>query len=404
MATYDIVTVGGGVGGAALAKGMAERGYRVLVVERETQFRDRVRGEFVFPWGVAEAKLLGVYDELMQAGGHHPTYWTDYAGSHPQPPRTFAEERPQHLPGLSIYHPAMQEALLRAAESEGAEVRRGTRVTGVECGRKAEVVLQSGDRSETVSARLVVGADGRASLTRKWGEFASHVHPPGNIIAGVLLENVPASPDSSICMINAFASRMVLYLPQTRDSGRAYLVTRAEQGVRLQGDADFAMFLEECTRSGLPDDVLDGARQAGPLASFDGADTWVDHPYRDGCALIGDAAAASDPTWGQGLSLTLRDARALRDVLLNDEDWDTAGHAYALAHDRYYHDVRTAASWFTLVFLQPGPEADALRQHVLPQLGEDRFVLPNTLIGGPDFAPPTDENRAKIFGASLDAT
>jgi 2-polyprenyl-6-methoxyphenol hydroxylase-like FAD-dependent oxidoreductase len=150
VATYDIVTIGG----AALAKGMAERGYRVRVVERETQFRDRVRGEFVFPWGVAESKQLGVYDQ------------------------------------------------------------------GVECGRRAEVVLQSGDRSETVSARLVIGADGRASLTRKWGEFASHVHPPGNIIAGVLLQ--------------------------------------------------------ECARSGLPDGLLDGARQAVPLASFDGADTWVD--------------------------------------------------------------------------------------------------------------------------------
>ena len=65
MATYDLVTVGGGVGGSTLARGMSERGYRVLVIERETQFRDRVRGEFVFPWGVAEAKQLGVYDDLV---------------------------------------------------------------------------------------------------------------------------------------------------------------------------------------------------------------------------------------------------------------------------------------------------------------------------------------------------
>jgi choline dehydrogenase-like flavoprotein len=50
MALYDLVTVGGGVGGAALAKAMAEQGHRVLVIEREKQFKDRVRGEFVFPW------------------------------------------------------------------------------------------------------------------------------------------------------------------------------------------------------------------------------------------------------------------------------------------------------------------------------------------------------------------
>lgn len=34
--SYDIVTVGGGLGGCALAKVMAEAGARVLVVERET--------------------------------------------------------------------------------------------------------------------------------------------------------------------------------------------------------------------------------------------------------------------------------------------------------------------------------------------------------------------------------
>lgn len=57
------------------------------------------------------------------------------------------------------------------------------------------------------------------------------------------------------------------------------------------------------------------ARPSGPLATFDAAHTWVDHPYRDGVALLGDTATSSDPSWGQGLSLTLRDARVLRDHL-----------------------------------------------------------------------------------------
>src|SRR5438093_682427 len=42
MQSYDIITVGGGLAGSALAKAMAERGARVLVVERETHFKDRV--------------------------------------------------------------------------------------------------------------------------------------------------------------------------------------------------------------------------------------------------------------------------------------------------------------------------------------------------------------------------
>ena len=58
---YDLIVVGGGLGGAALAKAMAERGARVLVIERERQFRDRVRGEGIFPWGVIELRRLGLY-------------------------------------------------------------------------------------------------------------------------------------------------------------------------------------------------------------------------------------------------------------------------------------------------------------------------------------------------------
>jgi flavin-dependent dehydrogenase len=51
MAGYDIIAVGGGLGGAAVANVMARAGARVLVVERETHFRDRIRGEFMEPWG-----------------------------------------------------------------------------------------------------------------------------------------------------------------------------------------------------------------------------------------------------------------------------------------------------------------------------------------------------------------
>ena len=35
---------------------MAEHGAKVLVLERETQFKDRVRGEGTMPWGVADAR------------------------------------------------------------------------------------------------------------------------------------------------------------------------------------------------------------------------------------------------------------------------------------------------------------------------------------------------------------
>jgi menaquinone-9 beta-reductase len=124
--SYDIVVVGGGLGGSALAKAMAERGARVLVLEREKQFRDRVRGEELLPWGGAEAKRLEIYDLLRDSCAFEKRWSLGFG-----PDRDFVTTTPHNLPLLTFYHPAMQEVMLRAASAAGAEVRRGATVTSV---------------------------------------------------------------------------------------------------------------------------------------------------------------------------------------------------------------------------------------------------------------------------------
>jgi 2-polyprenyl-6-methoxyphenol hydroxylase-like FAD-dependent oxidoreductase len=118
-------------------------------------------------------------------------------------------------------------------------------------------------------------------------------------------------------------------------------------------------------------------------------------------ALIGDAAATSDPAFGQGLSLTLRDARVLRDQLLaasdSQSDQQAAGHAYAAEHDRYYSVTHKVDNWFRQVFLEQGPEADERRAKALPLLAEDQTRAPDHLLSGPDL--PSDESvRRRFFG------
>jgi len=46
---YDIVMVGGGLGASAFAASMARQGVRVLILEKETQFKDRVRANTFVP-------------------------------------------------------------------------------------------------------------------------------------------------------------------------------------------------------------------------------------------------------------------------------------------------------------------------------------------------------------------
>ena len=71
MARYDLIVIGGGLAGAALARAMAAGGARVLVLERELRFRDRVRGEGMHPWGVAvdEVPLTGARILAAAPGG-----------------------------------------------------------------------------------------------------------------------------------------------------------------------------------------------------------------------------------------------------------------------------------------------------------------------------------------------
>jgi len=98
---------------------MAKSGAQVLVLERAQQFKDRVRGEFIAPWGVAEAKRLGVL-ELLRDECAHEVPWVDfYSGNVLTGHRPMVPTTPHQLPCLSFYHPAMQELLIDGAASAG---------------------------------------------------------------------------------------------------------------------------------------------------------------------------------------------------------------------------------------------------------------------------------------------
>jgi 2-polyprenyl-6-methoxyphenol hydroxylase-like FAD-dependent oxidoreductase len=165
---YDLIVVGGGIAGAALACALAQAGAGVLVVEREVAFRDRVRGEQLHCWGAAEARALGFYDLLRDGIGHEVRLWSSRVRGLPEaPPRDLVETTPHRLPALNFHHPDMQTIILHAAENAGAKVCRGAVVLGITPGAPpaARVRLSDGAERE-FEARLVAGADGRNSACR----------------------------------------------------------------------------------------------------------------------------------------------------------------------------------------------------------------------------------------------
>lgn len=396
--TYDIITVGGGLGGATLAKAMAERGARVLVLEQEQRFRDRVRGENIWSWGVAELKALGV-DELLRRTCACEIVWFDISvGPVQVAHRDVKGTSLQQLPDLNFSHPAMQEVLLQAAAEAGAEVRRGARAREVTPGTVPTVTLEQEGRMEELQARLVVCADGRTSMARKWAGFSVHRDRQGMMLTGVLLADMPGpDPETNYLIFNPAAGRSVFLGPLGEGRVRAYVIYPTDHRLRFQGEQALPCLIEESLKATAPAEWYAGVKAVGPLATFDGTDTWVEHPYRDGVVLVGDAAAASDPSYGQGLSLTVRDVRVLRDCLLSQTNWEEAGQAYAEAHDRYYGALHMATGWFGELFYATGPEADARRARAFPLIAQDPTRIPDLLVSGPEV--PLDERvRRRFFG------
>lgn len=173
---------------------------------------------------------------------------------------------------------------------------------------------------ERILTRLLVAADGRNSMSRKCAGFTVREQSNDFYMAGVLLSNVSSSPDLAYYIFNPILGTVIGLLNIGKNRSRAYFMYPKSSGYRLQGEQTMNLFIPESAEVyPLMSEIYEGAKCIGPLASFDVSDSWVEHPYRQGVALLGDAAATTDPTFGQGLSLALRDARVLRDELCGTE-------------------------------------------------------------------------------------
>jgi 2-polyprenyl-6-methoxyphenol hydroxylase-like FAD-dependent oxidoreductase len=406
---YDLIIAGGGLGGASLAIAMASAGHRVLVVERETQFRDRIRGEMMQPWGSREAKRLGIYDALVASCALEAPFWSYFIAGKFARVRDLKATTPYGDCALTLPHQRMQETLVAMAIKAGAEVVRGAAIDQAAPGSPPSVTMTLNGAVRRASARLVVVAEGRESRLRNALGFEIKADPEFILTGGMLLRggneigwrvdgNHEGAARAVHSLYDPVGLRFVIALTVGDALSRLYLIhNKHALPRRLSGERDLAEAIRHLQETGAPARWFENVELAGPFATFDGAARWVEHPYRDGIVLIGDAAGATDPTWGEGLARTLRDVRLLRDRLLADDDWDRAAGAFADDHDDFFRRMLRLGEMRGELMFAAGPDADARRDRAFAAQKADPSVLPDTLGLGPD-AACDDLARARYFG------
>ncbi len=408
---FDAVIVGGGIAGGALGGALASADKRVLILERSEVFEDVVRGEWLAPWGVVEAKALGLYERICAAGGHHLTKHFGFDETR-TPEEAYAAPLSLELfrpgiPGpLCIGHPHLCQILLDHAAASGATVRRGVTDVRVAAGAEPRVSYAHAGAFREASAPLAIGADGRASSVRRQIGVALHEAPEHHLFAGLVVDGANTWPEDW----QATATEGDVYFlafPQGRGRVRLYAAYAREQAGRFSGGAGAQRFLDACVLACIPEsEAFRSARPAGPCRTYANQDAWTGVPFVEGVALVGDAAGWNDPIAGQGLSITLRDVRIVRDLLLAGESTTRSLAPYAEERRERMRRLRFSAAMQSRLHAEFGDGSRAARAAIFerqakdPQLG----MAAMSAFTGPEVLPAdafAQSAAVAMFGSEL---
>jgi len=291
---HDLLVVGGGPAGLALAAAAARRGLDVLLVEARRFPIDQPCGEGLLPAGLAALEALGLRARLGAADASLLTAlrWIDAAG----PALELALPAPG---GLGVRRTALSAALLAAASEAGAQLLEAE----VSDHRRGAEAVELTTTAGPVRGRILVAADGRGSPIR--GREGLDAGPPPRPRFGVR-RHLALRPWTSAVEVHLGDGVEAYVTPAgAARVGVAFLFERTVPGGWPSLLASFPALASRL--AGV--EAASEDRGAGPLVRGSTA------RVLDRLVLLGDAAGSIDPLSGEGVSLGLAGALELAALL-----------------------------------------------------------------------------------------
>ncbi|MDQ7011010.1 MAG: FAD-dependent monooxygenase [Mariprofundaceae bacterium] len=320
--TYDLIIVGGGIAGAALALELSRleggRPLKIAVIEAAPAALDSGQGpERVIALSHGSRchlQSLGVWDEVRSLGAAPirdiRIFEPGNIGTVDMSAREAGVEALGYVVELSHVIAPLRDAL-----KEKVEWLCPARLQAMHADADGvQATVTHGKRTRTFSARLLVGADGTGSQVRRMAGISSlgWDHNRFGIVASV----TPEKPHRDVAFECFRPAGPLAFLPL--DDARCSIVwteTPAEAG-RLM-TADDAEFLDSLNRAAGDEvgDRLGCIRATGPRACFPFELRFAASCAAQRVALIGNAAHTVHPVAGQGMNLGLRDVAVLADAV-----------------------------------------------------------------------------------------
>lgn len=316
----EVIIIGSGVLGSALATVLSRDGRKVTVIERDLKEPDRILGECLQPGGYRVLRELGLGDTVESLNAHHIHGYVIHdceSRSEVQIPYPVSENN-QVQSGVAFHHGKFIMSLRKAAMAEpnvkfieGVVLRlleEDDAVIGVQYKDK-----ETGDTKE-LHAPLTVVADGLFSKFRK-NLISSKVSVSSHFV-GFIMKDAPQFKANFAELVLVDPSPVLIYQISASE-------TRVLVDIRGELPRNLREYMAEQIYPQIPDHLKESfleACQNARLRTMPASFLPPSSVNKRGVLLLGDAYNLRHPLTGGGMTVALKDIKIWRQLLKDIPD------------------------------------------------------------------------------------